>query len=313
MITLEDYELESALILAEDQFYKEMLYYGQSTLNESTGLISISEGVKETIMKYINRIIEAIQKAWDRFKELCERGKDKVYLKSIAKKLEDPKPDFTKDNYMTIKDPFKLDNIKVIPFDYESMKVDLESKEAFIKKYYSDFAADGTNLKENIEKACVTRSTKQITAEILKEDFKFLTEEFPSKMSSIEKDLKTVNTSAQNISRIVSTITPAQTTSEATLIFESMYSILEDGEFHDGEGGPNKSGEDSKKANSTITSHVTNYVSATTDIITAKMKIYKDIYNDKMKVIKHYIKPDKEEKKDESDQKPKSNVKQVET
>ena len=70
MITLEDYELQYNLYLAESELFTNLISLGGEVINESSGLMSIQEGVKETVINYLTKISNAIQEAWNKFKEI---------------------------------------------------------------------------------------------------------------------------------------------------------------------------------------------------------------------------------------------------
>jgi hypothetical protein len=122
--------------------------------------------------------------------------------------------------------------------------------------------------------------------------YKFVSSDIKTEISKIENDLKTVNGSSQNIERLVQSVTPAETTQESVLFLESY--LNEDGDsvkFKDDENKPINSGE----AKSDIVKDVTTYMKVSTDILSAKMKVLRNIYACFMKSIKHCISPQKEE------------------
>lgn len=293
MVSLENYQLQYDIFLAEQELFDSLIDFGANYVIESSGLISIHEGVKETILGYLQKIAKALETAWEKFKEIVTRKKDIIYLKSIQKKMENPDPKFTINNY-PIYDITMLDNISIAPFNYEQMKDDLESSTSFINKYYSAFNKDpDKSLQENISNLVLRTRQDQVkcTGTILKNMYNFALQ-FPDKITKMEKDLKTVNASNKNIENMVSQITPAQTTNEASVIYESYLMEAEDDnnkkvKFEDDE--------DAKKTNTTLVKQVTTYLKVSSDILSAKMKCYRDIYAFYMQTIKHYIKPEPEE------------------
>lgn len=296
-VSLENYELQYDLFLAESELFDNLILYGSNYVNESVGLITIHEGVKDTILNYLQRITEAIQKAWERFKEICLKKVDEVYLKSISDKMKDPKPEFTINNYPDY-DINKLSTIKLTPFDYESMKDSLGSKEVFINKYYSNIPKDEKSIADNIEKMVIrSRKDTPCTGDILKSMYEFVTSGFKSELSKIEADLKVVNTSNKNIQNMVSKVSATETTNEAVCLYESY--ITEEKE-DDTKVGFEDNKDASKSNNKNIVSEVTTYVKASTDILTAKMKVLKNIYGLYMRTIRHYAPPFKKKDKEES-------------
>lgn len=313
-VSLESYEFEYEIFLAESELFTKMVCFGSDILNESSGLVFIHENMKETILTYIKKISDAIQKAWDRFKELCMSEKDSIYLKSIAKKMENPNPAFTITNFPTY-DMMKLDSIKLIPFNYEDMKDSLKTKESFISKYYNGIIADSKkSISENIESLIVTsRKDTKCTPEILKDLYKFCATEFKSKVTSIENDLKTVNDSNKNIERLVSMASPSESTTEAVAIYESGFIL----EAEDDKESNKMSFQDEKpsgeegQGKTELVKNINAYMKVTTDVLSAKLKVYKDIRNTYMQVIKHYISGKDNSSTEESEEKDNSSASQV--
>ena len=135
LIYREEYELNYELFLAEQELYTNLIDYGFGIFTESVGLISITEAVKGTILNYINKIIKGIQNAWNKFKAIFNKKEDKDYLANLKEKIQKgPEPKFTVTNYPNY-DIQKLNDIKLIPFNYEEMKDDLDNKSDFLKKY----------------------------------------------------------------------------------------------------------------------------------------------------------------------------------
>lgn len=293
MITLEEYQLEYDLYLAEQEMFDSLIMIGSGCINESSELININEGFKETISNYITRIITALEKAWERFKSLMESSANVVFLKSIAKKMENPNPQGIIINNHYNYDLSKLDNIKIIPFNYEEMKDSLESNKDFEDKYYSSYKTDSDkSLKENIIESCYTVQPKvQCTSDMLKNMYKFCTKDFVDKMSNLDRELKTMTASSKNVQALVNTIT---ITKESVLYYKLSVVNEEEKEAKTSfDNPPTAGGENSK-----IVKQVKTYMSVNTDILSTKMKCYRDIYAYYIKVIKNYINPITEKKED---------------
>ena len=293
-ISLESYELYNEIFLAESELFESMISFGADAIHESTGLISIQEGMKETVNKYITKITTAIQKAWERFKELVLNGKDDAWLKLKKDKILNGQPSFTINNFPEY-DMNKFSNIKLVPFNYEEMKDSLESKQSFTDKYYGELGSGEGSISDKLEKIILkSRQDTKCTNEILKELYKFCADDFKSEVSKIEADLKTINDSNKNIERLLSTITADQSTQEAVSIYESY--LLEDEQkektdkvsFTDDPSGPDSNNK------SVLIKNIQIYMSASTDVLSAKMKLLKDIKKEYMNILKHYAGSDKE-------------------
>ena len=70
MINLEEYELKYNLFLAEQELYTNMINIGGSCIDESVGLISIQESLKDTVINYLEKLRESLMKVFQRFKEI---------------------------------------------------------------------------------------------------------------------------------------------------------------------------------------------------------------------------------------------------
>ena len=298
-MTFNEYQLKYELFLAEQELNNNMILFGSDLISESAGLFYINEGVKETILKYVNRVSGAIQHSWETFKGIVTRTIDEGYLKLVKEKIEETKdPGFTIINYKDY-DISKLDSINLIPFNYEEMKMYLNSKELFMTKYYTDLNARsvGSTLREQMNNM-VIKSIKdtRCTKEILQSMYNFVTSDYKAYMDKIEADLKTVNTSNKNIEAMVKTVISAE--NEAAIIFESYLYEAEDS--NNDKKAKFKDDENRQDNNSNLTKHVTTYMKASTDILTAKMKIVKDMYAQDMETIRHFVKPSAKDSKEDN-------------
>lgn len=289
MVSIESYELNYNIFLSEQELFSNLICYGSGIVNESVGLISINEAVKDTIMTYLGKVTAAIQKAWERFKEIVTRAVDVTFLKSIYKKINEVEdPGFTMIDYKTY-NLDKLDTITLVPFNYEEMKQYLISQEIFLNKYYAEInsKSTGSTIAEQIENIVITsKGDIKCTKEILQKMYKFVSVDFKSKVSKIEQDLKTVNSSNKAIEQIIQSMPSEQVSKEAVLIYENYITEDDSVKFKDDE---------KKKSNTDLVKNVTVYMKACTDILSGKMKVLKDAYAQDMKCIKHFIKPEKDE------------------
>lgn len=285
---LEEYKLEYDLFLAEEEMFNSLIQLGSTCINESVGLISINEGFKETIGKYIEKIWVALQKAWTRFKEIVKNGPSIAFLKSIEKKMENPEPNGIIINNHYDYNLSKIDGIKIIPFNYEQMKDSLGSNSDFESKYYSQYKVNDKSLKESIISTSYTILDKEkCTSEMLKNMYSFCTKDFLPAIDKLENEMKTMETNKKNITNLVNSINPTQATKESFAIYESYIHEGEEEKKSTSFENPSGAGGD----NSQIVTHVKTYLSVSTDIISAKMKCYRDAYAYNIKVIRNYIKP----------------------
>ena len=305
MIIREMYEFDYELFLAEQELYESLIDYGAIVATESYGLFLLNEGVKETILKYLERVGASIGKVWGSFKNTLENTKDKAYLKLIESKINDADPKFTISNFPTY-NIARLNEIKTEQLNFEEMKDDLVSKEAFISKHYPNIRLDDKNksFKDAIRSYCLTkREDTRCTKELLKSMYKFCSNDYNESMRSIQDDLKKYNTSAKNIQNLVNQVTSAETTqNECVSVFESyLYEAENDQNNTKVEYKDDPDAKQKGQGNNDITKKITVFVQITTDILSAKLSVVKEIYQLYMNTLHHYIKPS--DVKDDNDQK----------
>ena len=291
MIRLEEYQFQYDLFLAEQELFESMISIGSSTVNESTGIIYIQESVKDTIVKYLSRIAEALENAWNKFKEIVDNIKDKEFITRIKEKISSIKPSFIIRNCPDYNMNF-LDTVKIVPFNYGEMKESLDTKEAFIQKYYSNLIEQDKSLKESIY-IKFTKGTKDLECNsgVISKMVNTVVVELPKKITSLGNEIKTFNNSNKTIESTATSIDSTTATKEATLIY-FMY-LKEEGEEEkpNFEQIPGK--ENENKSSSSFTKHISNYIKVSSDILSAKMKCYRDVFAFYMKTIKHQFKSDK--------------------
>jgi hypothetical protein len=301
--SLENYELEYSIFLAENELFNNFMNLGNSIVNESfdSGLITLQENVKDTIMNYLKKIITAVQNIWNKIKEIFNNTKDNVYLKSIEKAINDSKkdPEFTIDNYKIYNDS-KFDMIKIIPFNYEQMKDSLDSVNHFLQVNYSnitDIGKDETKVKDAVlNYVCISNNNGyRLKNDDIKKIFSWCINDYKKNITNIENDIKSLNSSSSNIENIVNNTMSA--TSEAVEYYNyyiteadnddnDKMKINDDKPEDDTNDQNNNKGSDN---NNQVVKDIQTYMSATTQILTAKINIMKDRRKDYISILKHYI------------------------
>ena len=293
MIQLEEYQFQYDLFLAEQELFESMISIG-SSVNESAGLIYVQESVKDTIVKYLSRIAEALENAWNKFKEIIENIKDKEFVTKIKDKISSIKPSFVIRNCPDYDMNF-LDTVKIVPFNYGEMKESLGTKEAFIQKYYSNLIVQDKSLKESIYSK-FTKGTKDLECNsgVLSKMANTVVVELPKKITTLGNEIKTFNNSNKTIESTATSIDSTTANREASSIYLSYLKEEEEGEEEkpNFEQIPGKENEN-KSSDSGFTKHVSNYTKVSTDILSAKMKCYRDLFAFYMKTIRHQFKSDK--------------------
>ena len=299
MILQEEYELEYDLFLAEQDLYNSMIVSGCGIQNESVGLVSITEGVKETILLYIGKVTASLQKAWNSFKSIFEKEGDKNYLSGLQKKIEEgPEPKFTITNFPTY-DIEKLKGIKVIPFDYDTMKEDLDNKSEFLQKNYGQIYRDTEkSFSQNIEDYVTTyEDSHEVTKDDLISMLRF-SRDYKKETETLQDNLNVINTANNSIENIAKSLPTETATSEAVILFES-YLTEEENRKMEFKDDPDR---EKVGSSGSFVKRVSTYVSVSTDIVSAKMKIIRRKYALSMRTLKHYMKPPKEDQNREQEQ-----------
>ena len=299
MILQEEYELEYDLFLAEQDLYNSMIVSGCGIQNESVGLVSITEGVKETILSYIGKVTASLQKAWNSFKSIFEKEGDRNYLSGLQKRIEEgPEPKFTITNF-PIYDIEKLKGIKVIPFDYETMKEDLDNKSEFLQKNYGQIYRDTEkSFSQNIEDYVTTyEDSHEVTKDDLISMLRF-SRDYKKETETLQDNLNVINTANNSIENIAKSLPTETATSEAVILFES-YLTEEENRKMEFKDDPDR---EKVGSSGSFVKRVSTYVSVSTDIVSTKMKIIRRKYALSMRTLKHYMKPQKEDQNREQEQ-----------
>ena len=330
-MTFEEVELKYEMYLAENEMYDDIFSFS-GMMNESVGLFMIQEGVKETIMKYITRIVNAITNAWKTFQEKLITAGNASYLKFAKNRLDGAKPTIVKEfkfDGANLQDPAeKLNNIKVVPLDnYQEMQKYLDTQEAFIKQYYPQLQATADengniSLGDSLKKLVYKEPHEQkLGVPEIKTMYNYCVDSYKGSMESIKSDLQTVNTSSKNIERLVSQVVSAQAPAQQTVNASTDMTISLENFFIFNEADPqpsnnpggntapnnndNKKFDDDKAAqmdgnaanngqatqkNESVQKHIVNYTKATTTILTTKMNITREIFNEYVRCIRHCVK-----------------------
>ena len=295
-----EYDNSYELFLAEKELF-ETLIKESVDLQYSNNIVML-ESIQDTISKYLDKVTASIQKNWDRFKSKVGSEKQLDYLKKNADTITKGNPKFMINNFPNY-DFGTLASIKVIPFDYSTMKKQLKTKEDYIKANYPNLSnrdavntTAKTNMKKNVEKLVVkgyidTLCDKKVLIQL----YQFCLQSYQELVANLEEDLQIINNSNTTIMNTVGIFSTQESydmiLSEAPFINtnnndntnKKMTFTDADGETED----PNdKSG---KKSQKSYTKAVTNYMKVSTDIISCKMALINDVYGDYMNVIKHYV------------------------
>lgn len=299
MIYLEDYQFEYELFLSEQELFESVISLGADYVNESVSIISINEGVKEAVTNYIHKVTTALQNAWDKFNQTVSKVTDKNYLTSkLREKIDSYESNFFINNYPNF-NAITIDNIKVVPLNYEEMKPYLDSQTNFANKYYPSIMTDSNKtIGENIQDMGIKsrEDNKRCTKEMLLEMFDYVTKEFPNKIKNMENDIKVVNNTNNQITALTNQLSTDNTVGESVNTYKYYLVEAEEDTKVEYKDDPNA------KKPSNLAKEISVYMGVTMSIISAKMKIHRDMFSFYLRTLKHAIKPEKEKSENDTDQ-----------
>lgn len=290
-----DYGLSVDLFIAENDFFIECIQNGMNSLSEFADITAINENMQSSINKYIQKVTASLQKAWDKFKMKTATKKEVQFINSNLKKLSrKTNITFTINNYPSY-DIIEFKNIKIIPFNYDQMKDNLNSPKEYMNHYYPSFKEKDVwkSMKRNIinNSSNVVCGYNQIVKVV-----EFETKGFYECRNQIEKDITIINNANTTIESMINV---AGAANESTMFYESM--ILEapiqgandDKDkkmtFSNGTSTTDPNDKEKKNKKSNILKAINSYMKVSTDIISSKMKIMSRMYYDYYYILEYYI------------------------
>lgn len=299
--SLENYELEYKLYLAESEYFKNIIDISYVIKESENGLLYIHETVKDIILKYVSKIVTAIEAAWKKIIEIFSEGPDTIYLKAIKNVVNNLKnePAFSVTNFKNYNEN-NLSTVKLLPLDYMKMKETLDSTNHFLQANYTNIPNIGNgDIKAAIANFCITNieNSHKITLQEVKNFYQWCSNDYKTSIDGLKADIASLNTSNSNIQSLVNQISTTESVNNLNYIFESY--ILEADEntndqkmkFQDDQDkNPDGTSKESDM-NNQLTKEIQIYMSASTEILTAKMNLLKDRRKDYIAILKHLISP----------------------
>lgn len=214
MTTREDYDLNYGLYLA-NRHYNEQNYQNKLTNIAEAGSMVLTEADKakdaQAIRDYIAKVIGSIQKVWDKYKDNVNKSKINYSNEQIQDCIDNNEPNVKVENYVSYNTDFLnsvgMQTLSTIDFQY------LTDQKTYLQHYYYNFypTATANNEKEvNVYKALKDKiSTRpegnggvyNVTKDDLQKMFDYM-KEHKENFSNIQKDLDELNravTSAQEL------------------------------------------------------------------------------------------------------------------
>ncbi len=297
--SIEDYELSYNLFLTEQEMFRDLSGLSIEAVTESTSLVAIQEGVKETVMNYLQKIMTQIQKIWSKFKAAFSEKVSNFLEKQCKPTLEKAKnASFTVNNYVQY-DLTKMQGIDIKPFKYDDQTKDqLQSESEYLKATYPTIAGDG-NIKTGLAKLVAKKVDKlEVNQDILQEMFNYCKTDYKKDVDAIAKEIDDLNNSSKTITSMVSTVTAAQEAYN-TLAGFGLFVLNEADEddptkgekqtFTDNSGETSGDSKENDKAKGQITTAVTVYMSASTKLLSAKMSMVNEKFKSYINILNHLV------------------------
>lgn len=285
--------LEYEVLLAEEEYYTNLISMGSDYINESTGLILLTEDFKDNIKNYIERIIKAIQSAWDKFKNKIIQAPFKKYLDEIKPQVMNWQGSVSVEHFPST-DSNNFNGLSLLQFTPD-MLTKYKSKE--------DIISDNYNFLPNNDKSFKNRcydyiNDKEYNGEINQDVVKVLyvicTKGFPNLTSKLENELTEFNNTIKNIQNNINFTTTSTTTTNNTKLLttstEEIATVFESYLMEAEDNGKTKINTDGTAKNPNISKIITGLISINTDIISAKMNYLRNLYMWSIKLLRSLFK-----------------------
>lgn len=231
MINLEDYTLPYLLYEEGRKLEVTEAALELQSLTESNSEI-LEEGVKESIKNFVTKIVKGVQSAWDKFKSNFSKDKLKHKPEDIEKAIASKEPTISVEDYISY-DIIVLDNIKIEPLNYTTMKSSLTDKKEFFTRFYSSIFTDKEkSISENIRNKCIKgkESKRKISKEDLVKMYSFVKnfKEVETKLTSDIEEINKASNATNYITTMVSNESVVLNESGRSEVLEKAIKALED-------------------------------------------------------------------------------------
>jgi len=301
---IDEIELEYTMFLAEQELFDNLIFLGSSVHHESVGLMIIEEDFKDSVNKYVEKIVTGIQKAWNTFKTKVIEAAVKPIIDNAKAKV-DGYDGTVVVNFWHKYDMNKLDAVSMVDFDINLLESCQNKTEYYSKAFGSIFVDKEKSLKNNIIDQVVTteEGDHTITNDEMSGMVDFCVRRFKEACTKLESDIDKMNKNVNKVRYTLKVTEPGEEggeqsatsqsvepTKESSLdiltgIYESC--LLTEEENNDTKsvkvvdkgnaGGGNKGGN---------LKYVNWYLAGNTDVFSAKMKILRLRYLDCIKIFK---------------------------
>ena len=320
-LTKEENDLLYEISKAEDNYYRSLarIYHEASLygpLLEASDYVVLNEGVKETIMKYLQSVTTAITKAWTAFKErrvkeelveLINKNRDKLnsdFKMFMPKEFEVP-------NIDTWDRLFNQIEIKDYGMNYQSwvQNKTLEDVDTFIKNQYPELV-DGDKPMDQVlhEKIFKVTQNNEVMHKGLVTKYSDFLLRYGDQYNKISKDIDSLNASNKNIEEMLAKITNEATCFLGDQIFTMLFEAdpnqnnnnqpqlspqeqkeKEEAKFRSADPNDQNS-EENKNKLAQDRKYIVTYYKASTKVFSTKLKTCNAIRSASEKIVNNFIK-----------------------
>lgn len=288
MITQNQYELAYNLYINERYLNASNTSLEIKSVKESTDILE--EGAKENIQNFIKKIVTGVQNAWNKFKAKVNDTKLKYAEDEIAKAIAALEPNITVEDYADY-DVQALENVTIKELAWTIMQANLTDATTFMKANYASFYRDESkSIKDNLKNHCIKSRTKtyKITRNDLLKMFDFV-KGYKESVSKMEADLDAINKATNAASTVANTIavnveSTNDTGYKLSKLNETMSQYFSEADDpkpkikNEEQDQNNNQGQDNKDKSSDIEKKVQLYFKCTSEILSAKLSLNREIY-----------------------------------
>lgn len=288
MITQNQYELAYNLYINERYLNISNTSLEIKSVKESTDILE--EGAKENIQNFIKKIVTGVQNAWNKFKAKVNDTKLKYAEDEIAKAIAALEPNITVEDYADY-DVQALENVTIKELAWTIMQANLTDTTTFMKANYASFYRDESkSIKDNLKNHCIKSRTKtyKITRNDLLKMFDFV-KGYKESVSKMEADLDAINKATNAASTVANTIavnveSTNDTGYKLSKLNETISQYFSEADDpkpkikNEEQDQNNNQGQDNKDKSSDIEKKVQLYFKCTSEILSAKLSLNREIY-----------------------------------
>lgn len=302
----------------ESEAINTLLVADTLSINESVGLILMQESLKDSITKYMNKIVTQVTNVTTKINNVIST-KVKEKLADHLGKIESPEkpdPNFNILNY-TRYNLDKMDRITPTAFNYLAQKEDLKSKDSYMKKYYPDlYDTEKSVYQKMLELVTIGTDDKVVcTPELIDNCKDYCTrgyKEYLANNQAFAKAIEDAKASAESLgtaSGMAATQSDeSQAVNDAAIMTEAdapnptkpatqrvttqpgVTKVNRDNNSKDKNTGfEDHDNVDKREGDTELMKALTMYCGITTKILSARIKVVNLVFKDRLKILLHYV------------------------